>query len=36
VELGKEATFALMGREDFAELAEKIKPVAEIDATYLI
>lgn len=36
VELGKEATFALMGRQDFAELAEKIRPVAEIDNAYLV
>jgi glucose-6-phosphate isomerase len=36
VELGKEATFALMGRQDFAELAEHIRPVAEIDPSYLV
>ncbi|MCD4831950.1 MAG: glucose-6-phosphate isomerase [Anaerohalosphaeraceae bacterium] len=36
VELGKEATFALMGNEDYAELAEKIKPISEIDDKYLI
>lgn len=36
VELGKEATFALMGRQDFAELAEKINPVAQIDKSYLV
>lgn len=36
VELGKEATFALMGREGFEELAEKIAPVADIDKDYLI
>jgi glucose-6-phosphate isomerase len=36
VELGKEATFALMGREDFAELAAKINPVAQIDEKYLV
>jgi glucose-6-phosphate isomerase len=36
VELGKEATFALMGRQDFADLAEKIRPVAEIDKAYLV
>ncbi len=35
VELGKEATFALMGREDFSELAEKIKPFSKIDDTFL-
>ncbi len=36
VELGKEATFALMGREGFEELAEQIKPVSEIDTQYLV
>ena len=36
VELGKEATFALMGREGYEDLAEKIKPVAEIDDKYII
>ncbi len=35
VELGKEATFALMGHADYAELAKKIKPVAQIDADFL-
>lgn len=36
VELGKEATFALMGRDGFEKLASKIKSVSEIDAAYLI
>ncbi|MHC4998263.1 MAG: glucose-6-phosphate isomerase [Planctomycetota bacterium] len=36
VELGKEATFALMGRDDFAELAKKIEPFSEIDDTFLV
>lgn len=36
VELGKEATFALMGRPGFEELAEKIAPVAQIDDQYVI
>ena len=36
VELGKEATFALMGRPGFEEMAEKIKPVAQIDGKYLV
>jgi glucose-6-phosphate isomerase len=35
VELGKEATFALMGHAEYAELAKKIKPVAQIDADFL-
>ncbi len=34
VELGKEATFALMGHSEYKELAEKIKPVSEIDDAY--
>jgi len=36
VELGKEATFALMGRDGFEELAEKIQPFTEIDGDYLV
>jgi glucose-6-phosphate isomerase len=36
VELGKEATFALMGRAGYEELAEKIRPVTQIDEHYLI
>ncbi|MHC5180241.1 MAG: glucose-6-phosphate isomerase [Planctomycetota bacterium] len=36
VELGKEATFALMGREDFSDLAEKIKPFSKIDDGFLV
>lgn len=36
VELGKEATFALMGNADYAELAEKIKPLTEIDESCLV
>lgn len=36
VELGKEATFALMDRPEYAELAKKIKPVAEVDNAYLV
>ncbi len=36
VELGKEATFGLMGRKDYAELAEKIKPVTKIDEHFLV
>ena len=36
VELGKEATFALMGRDGFEDLAAKIKPVSEIDTSYLV
>ncbi|RKY14366.1 MAG: glucose-6-phosphate isomerase [Planctomycetota bacterium] len=35
VELGKEATFALMGREDFADLAKEIEPFSKIDETFL-
>ncbi|MHC5182521.1 MAG: glucose-6-phosphate isomerase [Planctomycetota bacterium] len=36
VELGKEATFALMGREDSSDLAEKIKPFSKIDDGFLV
>lgn len=36
VELGKEATFALMGRNEYAALAEKIKPFTEIDSRFII
>jgi glucose-6-phosphate isomerase len=36
VELGKEATFALMGKSEYAALAEKIKPFAEIDSRFVI
>ncbi|MHC4532038.1 MAG: glucose-6-phosphate isomerase, partial [Planctomycetota bacterium] len=36
VELGKEATFALMGRAGFEELAKKIKPTTELDGDFLV
>ena len=36
VELGKEATFALMARLGYEELAEKIKPATQIDEEFLI
>jgi glucose-6-phosphate isomerase len=36
VELGKEATFALMGREGFEQLAEQIRPFTDLDQKYLI
>jgi len=36
VELGKEATFALMGKTGFEELAQQIQHVNEIDKDYLI
>ena len=36
VELGKHATYALMGRPDYADLLEKIQPAAEIDHKFLI
>jgi len=35
VELGKKATFALMGREGYEELAKEIKPFASLDSRYL-
>ncbi len=36
VELGKQATFALMGREGYDDLAEKIKPFNRTDAKYVV
>lgn len=36
VELGKEATFALMGRKGFEQMAKQIEPLAKIDEEFLI
>jgi len=36
VELGKEATFALMGRAGYEKLAKQILPLTRIDAEYLL
>lgn len=36
VQLGKDATYALMGKKGFDELARKIQPVAKRDRKYLI
>ena len=36
VELGKKATFALMGREGCEEMAEKIRPYSKFDADFLV
>ena len=36
VELGKEATFALMGKPDYEDLAHQIKTLGEVDESYLI
>ncbi len=36
VELGKEATFALMGKAGYEELAEKIRPFSELVKDYLV
>ena len=36
VELGKEATFALLGRAGFEELAKKIQPTTELDGDFLV
>jgi glucose-6-phosphate isomerase len=36
VELGKKATFALMGREGYEEIAGKIQPYAQIDPGYVV
>jgi len=36
VELGKEATFALMGKDGYQKLAKEIQPVAKIDEKFLV
>ena len=36
VELGKKATFALMGRDGYDEMAEEIAPFAEVDEKYAV
>ncbi len=36
VELGKEATFALMGKSDYEDLAQRIQPLAEVDEKFLV
>jgi glucose-6-phosphate isomerase len=36
VELGKEATFALMGRQGYEEMAEKIRPFTKPDQKFMI
>ena len=36
VELGKEATFALMGRAGYEKLARQIKPITELDGDFLV
>jgi len=36
VQLGKDATYALMGKSGYADLAKKVQPVAKRDANYLI
>ena len=36
VELGKEATFALMGREGFEELRRQIQPFTEVDDEFIV
>ena len=36
VELGKKATFALMGRDGYGELAKEIHPFANTDPQYLL
>ncbi len=36
VELGKEATFALMGREGYEELSQEIEPYMEMDENFLV
>jgi glucose-6-phosphate isomerase len=36
VELGKEAAFALMGREGYEELTQEIKPLNDFDENYIV
>ena len=36
VELGKKATFALMGRDGYADLAREMGPLARVDKNYLV
>ncbi|MHC4346324.1 MAG: hypothetical protein ACYSUP_16740 [Planctomycetota bacterium] len=36
VELGKEATFALMGRAGYEQLSAQIQPLTEVDSDYLV
>ena len=36
VELGKKATFALMGRDGYAEIADRIRPFARKSKRYLV
>ena len=36
VQLGKDATYALMGKSGFADLAKKIQPIAKRDTKYLL
>jgi len=36
VELGKEATFALMGKTDYEDLARQIEHLGEVDRSYLV
>ena len=36
VELGKEATFALMGRPGYEKLAQQIQPLTEVDTDFLV
>jgi len=36
VELGKKATFALMGRDGYADMAAEMKPFTQVDERYLV
>ncbi len=36
VELGKDATLALMGSREYAELAKQIEPISRIDSAYIV
>jgi len=36
VELGKKATFALMGRDGYEEVKKQIQPLVKLDLNYLL
>jgi len=36
VELGKKATFALMGRDGYTQMAKEIRPITRVDKRYLV
>jgi glucose-6-phosphate isomerase len=36
VQLGKDATFALMGRAGYEQMAQQIEPLTEVDGDFLV